>query len=307
MTQQFEGIFAATHTPMRPDGSLDVEAIPFQVEHLVKTKVDGLFVCGTTGEFPSLTIQERRATAEAFVQAASGRIPVIIHVGHDCLTDARTLALHAADIGADAVAAAPPSYFTASDADTVIDCCIEINRGTHDLPFFYYHIPVMTHVQVAASAVLLRAKERFPALAGVKFSSPVIDDFVACLGIAPGRYSLMYGRDEMLLPALAAGGRGAVGSTYNYATPLYQQMWLAQLNGEPETAHVCQSHIVAFVSILHQFGGLRASKAVMNLIGADCGPVRLPLKPLTPEEENALRAELSRIGFFEWRSGVSQA
>ena len=307
MTQLFEGIFAATHTPMRPDGSLDLEAIPLQVEHLLKTKVDGLFVCGTTGEFPSLTIQERRSTAEAFVQAASGRIPVIIHVGHDCLTDARTLALHAADIGADAAAAAPPSYFTASDADTVVDCCIEISGGAPDLPFFYYHIPVMTHVQVAASAVLLRAKERFPALAGLKFSSPVIDDFVACLSVAPGRYSLMYGRDEMLLPALAAGGRGAVGSTYNYATPLYQQMWRAHLNGEPETARVCQSHIVAFVSILHRFGGLRASKAVMKLVGADCGPVRLPLKPLTSKEDNDLQAELSRIGFFDWRSGIGQA
>jgi N-acetylneuraminate lyase len=299
----FKGLIPATHTPMQADGSLDLDAVPGQATFLLDAGVDALFVCGTTGEFPSLTVAERQQVTEAFITAVEGRIPVIVHVGHACLKDARALASHAAARGAAAIAAAPPAYFKPATVKTVLDCCMEIATGAPDLPFFYYHIPSLTGVHLSMTDFLQKGAERFPNLAGIKYSCETLDEFSACLDRFGERYTLMFGRDQMLLAALAVGAPAAVGSTYNYAAPLYQALWRAYADGDISTARRCQYRAVRFIELLERYGGVRASKTFMKLVGADCGPPRLPLQPCSPEEESALRSSLEQIGFFQWRKG----
>ncbi|MFC1452123.1 dihydrodipicolinate synthase family protein [Verrucomicrobiota bacterium] len=304
MKLDIQRLVAAVHTPMHPDGSVNTAAVPDHVARLVDEGVGGLFVCGSTGEFPSLTVEERQGVAEAYRAAAPGGVPVIVHVGHNCIRDAGALAAHASGIGATAIAAAPPSYFKPDDVPATVACCAKISAAAPDMPFFYYHIPALTGVDLPLADFLGLAGERIPALAGVKYTNEDMSVFLDCLRTYGEDYLLMSGRDQMLLSAIASGARAAVGTTYNYAAGLYLRMWDAFERGDMETARLCQHRSVLFIKLLRKYGGLAASKAFMKLIGMDCGPLRLPFLPLSDAEEQALKDELTRIGFFDWRNGA---
>ena len=298
--RRLTGLIAATHTPLKADGSLNLAQVKPMVDYLERQGVSGLFVCGSTGEGPLLTMDERRATAEAFCQAARGRLPAVVHVGHSSLAEGRVLAAHAAKIGADAIAAIAPYYFKPNSVDVLIDSMAELASGAPDLPFYYYHIPVLTGVALDVADLLRRGPQRIPNLAGVKYTAPTVDELQIMLALEGGRFDVLFGRDEMLLSGLAAGVRGAVGTTYNYAAPLYRRLIEAFDRGDLAKARECQIKAVQFIQILLRQQTLAASKEMMRMVGIDCGPVRLPLVNLKPEQAAQFRRDLEAIGFFDW-------
>src|SRR4051794_5518187 len=99
MPTRFRGLVAAPFTPFHADRSLNLEAIAGYARLLRANRVAAAFVCGTTGEGLSLTVDERRQVAERWLQVSEARLPIIVHVGHTCLDDARALAAHAQQIG----------------------------------------------------------------------------------------------------------------------------------------------------------------------------------------------------------------
>eukprot|EP01035_Chromulina_nebulosa_P062885 gene62885-86003_t len=115
MQNRFRGLIAAPFTPFNADRSVNLNVIPAYARFLRANGVSAAFVCGTTGEGLSLTLEERLAIAEAWVKAA--QLPVIVHVGHTCLADARALTAHAAKIGAAAVSALAPMFFKPRNID----------------------------------------------------------------------------------------------------------------------------------------------------------------------------------------------
>src|SRR5690606_27650844 len=100
--KQITELVAATIAAYKEDGESNLEAIPQIVEKLIEDGVSGVFVCGTNGEGPNLTIDERKAIVEAYVKAVNKRIIVMVHVGHSSVKEARKLAAHAEQVGADA-------------------------------------------------------------------------------------------------------------------------------------------------------------------------------------------------------------
>src|SRR3954469_11999835 len=112
MKSKIQGLVAAAHTPFRPDGQLALAAVEKQAEHLHASGVGAAFICGSTGESHSLTVEERLALARRWSEVRRGSgLRLVVHVGSNCLADARTLADQAQQLGADAVAALAPSYF----------------------------------------------------------------------------------------------------------------------------------------------------------------------------------------------------
>ncbi|MEZ6062381.1 MAG: dihydrodipicolinate synthase family protein [Planctomycetaceae bacterium] len=202
------GLIAATYTPFHADGSLNTKPIPEYVDFLLNSGVSGLYVCGSTGEGVSLTGDERRVLAEAFVKAAAGRVPVIVQVGHNCLREARELATHAADIGADVISATCPFYFKPASVDLLIASMAEVAAGGPNLPFYYYHIPSMTGVNLNMTEFLSKAADSIPNLAGLKFTSTTVHEFQSCLSIDNGRFDILWGCDEMLLSRSGHRGSG---------------------------------------------------------------------------------------------------
>ena len=297
MRLALEGLVPAAFTPLAPNGSLALDRVPLLVEALIADGVAGLYVCGSTGEGPSLTTEEREQVTESYIAAAAGRVPVLVQVGHNALPDACRLARHAQAAGAAAISATPPMYFKPSSLESLVRCLEEITAAASDVPFYYYHIPEMTNVAFDPVDLLRTSGARMPSFAGMKFTSADLAGFQACLELDDGEYDVFWGKDEMLLSALAVGARAAIGSTYNYAAPLYRKLMAAFSNGQLDEARQLQSQAVQMIRPLFAFGGLLPTlKAAMTIHGRDCGPPRLPHLPLTAEEFARLEEMLSASG-----------
>lgn len=298
------GLFPAVFTPMHADGSVNLDLVPEVVEHLINDGVNGLYVCGSTGEGFSLTIAERKEVSEAYLQAVDSRLPVIIQVGHNSLLEARGLAEHAQAIGADAISAVPPSYYQIGNVEILIDCLSVILDGAPKLPFYYYHIPRLTHFELDVVSFLEKAEKKLPLLKGVKYSNFTVFELQACAELDGGHFNILFGSDEMLLAGLSAGAHGAVGSTYNFSAPLYRKIIQAFKEDDIGSAKEWQSHAVEMVRKINSFGSSwqngSALKAMMAVIGLDCGPPRLPQVSLSKDSINKMRDDLHALGFFDW-------
>jgi N-acetylneuraminate lyase len=293
------GLIAAPFTPFHTDGALNVSVIEKQAEHFVRDGVAGVFVCGTSGEGASMTVDERKSVAARWKEVAGDDLPVIVHVGHNCQRDAVSLARHAAQVGAYGVAACAPSFFKPPTALELAIFLAPIAGGAPDLPFYYYHIPSFTGGTLRASDVLEHASKLIPNCAGVKFTHDDLADYKRCLEFANGRYSALFGRDELLLDALELGAKGAIGSTYNFAAPLYHALIRSFEIGDAQTARRLQDLATRSVEIIFAAnGGLPAAKALMTFLGIDCGPVRSPLRSFPKADMDQMLIELAQIDFF---------
>ncbi|MCP4092709.1 MAG: dihydrodipicolinate synthetase [Planctomycetes bacterium] len=296
MTNSLTGLVAATFSPMHVDGSLNLAAVPQLVDFVLSQGADGIFLNGSTGESSSLTTEERMAITDAYVEATGARAPIAVHVGHNSLADARTLAAHAAKANVHAIAVAPPSYFKPAGVNEVVDCLSEIADAAPDTPLYYYHIPALTGVSISALELLERADQKLPSFVGIKFSHFMMDDLIRCVNHEQGKYNILFGSDEMCLAGLAMGAAGAVGSTYNFLGPFFQKMMSALAEGDVEAARSHQLKATRIIHAILAHGGLNAIKATMNLVGVDCGPTRLPLVNLAGREVKALQESLKLVG-----------
>jgi N-acetylneuraminate lyase len=298
---QLTGLVAATHTPFGSDGSLRLGLVQKQAEHFLKSDIRSVFIGGTTGECHSLTFRERQQLTERWLEVIQGtQLQVVVHVGGNCLSDAKALAAHAQQLGATAVAAMAPSYFKPSRLETLLDFCAEIAASAPELPFYYYHIPILTGVSFGMADFLQGARERMPNLAGLKFTDSDFMQLQQCLQLGDGAFDVLSGFDEMLLAALSLGVQGAVGSTYNFAAPIYHRMMKAWAAGDIKAARSEQFRSVQLVHALQRCGSMGAGKAVMRMVGVDVGPARLPISNPSPEQFTSLQAELNKLGFFDW-------
>jgi N-acetylneuraminate lyase len=299
------GLVVATHTPFDRSGKLNLLIVEKQAAHLLRIGLSTVFIGGSTGESHSLTHEERLALAQRWSDVARGTsMRVIVHVGSNCLSDARALAAQAQKLGALAVSSLAPSYFKPRNVQTLVDCCAEIASACPATPFYFYDIPVLTGVQLSMPDFLDAAAARIPTLAGLKFTNPDLMAYQLCLHSHDGAFDVPWGIDECMLAALAVGAQGAVGSGYNFAAPIHQRMLGAFAAGDFATARKEQYRSVQLVQLLSRYGYMGAAKAVMGMLGVEVGPARLPHTNPTPDQAIQLRADLERLGFFDWIKAV---
>ncbi len=299
--QKLKGLIAAPFTPMIEDGSLNLEVIAPYAAKLKKDGVNGVFICGTTGEGMLMSPEERMSVAEAWVREQTPGFKVIVHVGTTAYVQSKELAEHAQKIGAYAVGCMGPVFLKPSGTDDLVRFCAKVASGAPDLPFYYYHIPSVSCVDLSMPEFLEKAGEIIPNLAGIKFTHHNMMEMLQCIQLEDGKWDILHGFDEVLLCGLSMGARAAVGSTYNYIASVYQKIIDAFQAGDLETARKYQYQVVRFIDILIRYGGgVIGGKPVMKLIGLDCGPLRAPARNLSPEEMKQYEKELEKIGFFEW-------
>ena len=295
----FSGLVVAVLTPFDSRGELNLAAVEPHAELLARDGAAGVFGGGTTGEFSSLTFEERLSLASRWAAAVKGtKLRLVVHVGSNCLSDSRRLAAHAQSVGAEAVAAVAPCYFKPKSVDVLTAWCRELASAAPETPFYYYDIPVLTGVALSAVDLLDQAGDQIPNLAGVKFTNPDLMTFQRLLRVGGGRVDVLFGLDEQLLSAVVLGGRGAGGSGYNFATPLFNRVLAAAKDNDLAAAREGQYRGVELVAILAKYGYLAAAKELMRLRGVDLGPVRLPHVPLSTEQAGAFRAELDATGLL---------
>lgn len=296
---KINGIVAATFAAYKADGSLNLEIIPSLVEKLVADGVAGVYICGTNGEGPNMTVEERMQIAEAYVKAVNKRILVLVHVGHTSIAECKKLAAHAAQIGADAFSSVAAFYFKPTSVENLVACMAEIASAAPSLPFYYYHMPALTGVGMDMVAFLEQGEKQIPNLAGIKYTASTLFELQACLNYKNGKFEVLSGYDEMLLSALAVGAVGAIGSTYTFAAPVYLEIIRLFRAKDMEAAAELQQKVVDFIRCIIKHPSIAAQRAMMQMLGFDMGNARLPLAPLSSAKFNELREDLEKVGFFE--------
>ena len=296
------GLVAATYTPMRKDGSVNTDLFKPMFDFMVEIGVSGFYVCGSTGEGPSLTAEERRLVAEESIRAADGRAPVIVQVGSNSVEEARELAAHAASNGANAISSVPPLYFKPSNAASLVESVAQIASGAPDIPFYYYHIPRLSGVCIDMIGFMKEAREKVPSFAGIKYSDFNLSEFRLCQEFDDGRFDILFGSDEMMLGAVAMGAKGAVGSSYGFAAPLWNRILQAYSDGNTDLALQQQSIATNLVRFLDQNPGpyqAVVKQVVWPELGFDIGCLRSPQTVLTDNEVTKARQALRDSGFLE--------
>ncbi len=299
MNRLLNGLVAATHTPFQKDGSLNLNAIEKIAYHLLANQIEVAFIGGSTGESHSLNLDERLALATRWFEVTKGsKLKVVVHVGSNCLEDSKKLASQAHALKAVAISALTPSYFKPKNVDVLIDCCASIANAAPVTPFYYYDIPVMTGVNLSMPEFLEKAGNRISNLQGLKFTNVDFMSFQLCQQVDNSKFEILWGVDEMLLPALSVGAKGAVGSTYNFAAPIYHRIINAFNNSDFETARKEQLQSIRLVNILVKRGYMASAKAMMEMLGVEVGPPRLPNSLLKNEEIISLKEELIKAGYL---------
>lgn len=302
--QHLSGLIAAPFTPMNPDGSINTSIIPSYYAMLKANGVTGAFICGSTGEGVSMTMDEKKAVAKAWTVAAKGDddFKVMLFLGGTCIADCKALAQYAREIGIYAISFTSPFYFKPANAAMLAAACAEVAGTVPDMPFYYYHIPVLTGVNIAMYDLLKEADGRIPNFAGIKYTHEDFMDFLSCMRFQNGKYDMLWGRDENMLSALVLGTKGAVGSTFNYAAPLYYELIEAFENNELEKARSLQQQSIDMIRLLGKYGGIATGKAYMKLVGMDCGEFRLPVKNMSATEFELFKQDVIAIGFERFSS-----
>lgn len=303
-TQHLQGLIAAPFTPMHKDGSLNLSLIPSYYAMLKANGVKGAFICGSTGEGVSMSVTEKKAVAEAWAACAKGDADFIVMplLGGTCLADCKELALHAREIGLNAVSFTSPFYFKPANVEMLAQCCAEVASIVPDMPFYYYHIPVLTGVGFPMFDLLKAIDGKVQNFAGIKYTHEDFMDFLSCIHFQNGKYDMLWGRDENMLPALSLGTKAAVGSTFNYAAPLYYNLIYAFHNGDLQKAQLLQQQSIDMIRLLGKYGGIATGKAYMKLIGLDCGEFRLPVKNMSNAEFELFKKDTEQLGFSNFCS-----
>ncbi|GAB1462051.1 dihydrodipicolinate synthase family protein [Pedobacter sp.] len=298
-----EGLIAAPFTPFNSEGKLNLELIPSYYRLLKSNKVTGAFICGSTGEGVSLTKEEKMLVAEAWADATNhdSEFKVMTLLGGTCIQDCKDLARHAHSIGLYAVSFTAPSYFKPANAAVLAEICAEIASEVPKMPFYYYHIPVLTGANIAMIDLLAEVKD-IENFAGIKYTHEDFMDFLSCMNFDNGRYDMLWGRDENMLSALVLGAKASVGSTFNYMAPVYHQLIAAFERNDFKTAATFQQKSVDFIRLLGKYGGIATGKAYMKLIDMDCGYFRLPVKNMNSEQFLYFSDEVNALDFENFRS-----
>lgn len=300
--EKIEGLIDAPFTPFHPNGDLNLAPIPQYAQMLKKNGLKGVFINGSSGEGYMLTDEERIALAEAWMDATKDidDFKVIVHVGSCCARSSKKLAEHAAKIGAWGIGAMAPPFPKIGRIEELVKYIEEIASGAPELPFYYYHIPAFNGAFLPMIDLLKAVDGRIPNFAGIKFTYESIYEYNQCRLYKEGRFDLLHGQDETILPSLAMGGaRGGIGGTTNYNGRELVAIIDAWKRGDLEAARDHQNFAQEVINVICRFrGNIVGGKRIMKFIGLDLGPNRIPFRNLTDEEEEKMHEELKEIDFF---------
>ena len=291
MTRQFGGMWPALVTPFGADGKAALDVVERLVDLFAKQGLDGLYVTGSTGQWPLLTVDERQAVVERCVKASAGRIPIMAHVGAVATDDAVTLAKHAAKVGADAVSTVAPIYYPHS-ADVVFEHYRRIGAAS-DLPLFVYHIELAQKLSVGAKEYTDRILA-LPNIAGMKITSGDLYLFGLIHSHAGDRLQLFSGADEVMCQAVLSGSIGAIGTFYNVYGPACRRAREAMVAGQVDKAGSFMLKFLQVIASVFASGSIWSFfRAAMRLkYGIDIGMPRAPLGILDKPWDEAEVAKL---------------
>jgi Dihydrodipicolinate synthase/N-acetylneuraminate lyase len=286
----FRGIFPALITPFKTNGALDTDALQRVIERNVGEGVDGFYISGSTGESFMMTNEQRRELTSEVVRIVAGRVKVIVNIGSFSLDQALDMALHAKDVGVDAISSVPPFYFP-FNKDEIRDYYLDLQKGA-GLPMIVYNIPKMSGVSFSTADLLdMLARE---GIVGIKQTTLDLFQTETIVRKMPDM-SVFNGLDETFLPALSVGVRAMIGSTASIMPRMFKRIMAAHEKGDNAEALRLQGVVNGIVEKLVSVGIFKGVKTVLQLQGIDCGVCKKPFKPLDDKAMSIVKAAYDEI------------
>lgn len=276
MQKTSRGVWPALLTPLDDGGEPNLPVLDRLVELFAEQGLGGLYIVGSTGQWPLLTLDQRRTVAARVMQVAKGRLPIIVHVGAVATDEAVALAKHAAQIGANGVSAVAPVYYSVG-ADGMFEHYRRIGAAT-DLPLYTYHLSLVQQTSLPAADYVERLLQ-LPHIAGMKFTDRDLFQLGLIHARAGDRLELFSGADEVMCQAALSGAAGAIGTFYNLWGPACQRARQAFVAGSFE---VGRKFMLAFQQAIDEacsshgvWSFLRA--AMLRKYNLDVGRPKAPL------------------------------
>lgn len=290
--EQFAGLSVAMITPLRK-GQVDYEALQQQVEFQIKAGTTCLCPVGTTGESPTLSHPEHERVISAVVEAAAGKIKVMAGTGSNSTEEALHLTRWAAKAGADAALVVAPYYNKPMQEGMYLH--YKALAEAVDIPICIYNIPGRTGKNIEPETIIRLAE--FPSITMVKEATGSMDQ--ASQITSATDLTVLSGDDSLTLPLLSIGARGVISVVGNIVPGDMIQLIKAYEAGDLAQALACHKRLFP---LCRDMLGLATNpipiKAAMKFLGRDTGELRMPMTPLTADQEAKLRNTLVKYGLL---------
>ncbi|SIR56737.1 dihydrodipicolinate synthase family protein [Natronorubrum thiooxidans] len=284
------GITCPVVTPFDDAGAIDDDAFVDVLEQLLEGGIDGVFPCGTTGEFASLTREERRHVHDLAVEHAGGEVPVLAGAAATSVAEAVTYTEDAADAGADAAVVTPPYFHTANDP-AGNRRFLEQVADQSPLPVLLYNIPVCTGGRMEPET--LAAVATHDNIVGLKDSSGDLEYFLSVMRQTPDDFCMLQGYDALLVPALRMGADGGLNALSNVAPQQYAELYetFDERRGE-----ALQDAIAPLFDACASHGFAPATKAALEYRGVvPTDAVRPPLVEVPEADRPAIASAVDDL------------
>ncbi|MHB1162738.1 MAG: dihydrodipicolinate synthase family protein [Chloroflexota bacterium] len=297
MVRPLRGILSALTTPFTSDGrKLDEAGLRELVDGTIEAGIHGLIPCGSTGEFPVLTREERMRVAEIVVDQGRGRVPVVPHTGSCSTTDAVMLSKHAESIGADAVMVVQP-YYEPTSLEELFDYFKEVSDAI-EIPMMVYNNPAGTGMNPPTGFWIRLARE-IENVKYIKDSSGNLSQLSELLYGYGNEVTIFNGWDTIAFSVLTLGSKGAVWGAANVMPRQCAQLFDLIDAGQLNEARDLWARMWPVNQFLVTEGYAASVKAGANLIGFHVGDPRPPYHPLSPEKVEELRKLLVNVGAMD--------
>ena len=283
---ELQGIYTALLTPFDSNDKINEKALVQLIRHNIKLGVQGFYVGGSTAEAFLLTTEERKQVMDICKAAAPDK-KLIAHIGSISEKEALELALHAKELGYDAISSVAPFYYKFS-FEEIKNYYFRLAERS-GMPVVVYHFPAFSGVSMGVKEIAAFLEDdRF---IGIKFTS---NDFFTMEQVrAKFPNKLVFnGYDEMMLAGLSMGADGGIGSTYNFMADKFVKIRELFQAGDIAQAQKIQKEANRIITILCQIGVMQAEKEVLNQLGIDFGNCRKPFSEPTQEQKDLIAKEI---------------
>ncbi len=284
----FKGAITALITPFK-NGKVDEKRLIENVEIQIKSGINGLVPCGTTGESPTLSHEEHKRVIEIVIKSTAGRVPVIAGTGSNSTDEALELTAHAKKAGADAALIVSPYYNKPTQKGLYLH--FKIIAEKVDIPVILYNIPGRCGVTIEASTMALLAKLKN--IVGVKEAAGSLDAVSQIIRACGMQFDVLSGDDVLCLPMMSVGGRGVISVISNLAPKQVAEMTAAYASGDHKKALMLHYALLPLMKAAFIETNPIPIKTAMKLAGLDTGEMRLPMCAMEEKNEKLL-AEVLR-------------
>lgn len=295
------GLCDAPVTAFNEKGDLDTSKVKGHIDHMLEYGVNNAFVNGTNGEGLSMTLEERKQNAEAWLKHGKGKLQaILIHIGHSNVKESQELARHAQEIGADAIACLGPSYFKPRNIGEYVHYMKSVAAAAPELPFYLYDFNEMTGYNFAAVEFFREADGQIPTLRGIKHTTANFVSMHSILAEFGDKYDVLLGSNEMYLQGLAIGVDCTI--INSYMGHILSRLRDAYERGDMKAARKEQERALAMSRLRGKYnlGIPDGTKAFYAALGMDMGQPRQPFTPVPADVIANMKKDLKDMGYFDW-------